>query len=503
MDAERRAIIQGLTARSLLPLTLSVLMGCNALASLTRPEGDGGWSRAQRDRELAQRAAAAGVEFEPPAEGTQKPTPAPGPQAAPLDLRTALELATTGNRRIAAANKQVEAAGARFRDARGRLLPTTIGTARYTWYSDPQTANVSLPAGLLPPDTPPPVVKIRDADAGTVNGTLTLPLDLSGEIRHLLAAAQAGYRGERARLWATTLDQQLQVVRAYYGMLEAQRLREVTLETITLDRDQLAIAESRFRNGRATKNDVLVVQVALQNAQQQLVQRDLMIDEARWALNDAIGTDVNAPTQLVDVQQRPEVPPASDALQLAYQHNPVLHALLEEQQRLEENLRALESSRFPRFAAGGAIDYSTSDLLLPQRIESGFTGFIWDLGTDTRREAQIAEARVATDRNRVAIEGQMREIEAAVRSAHGAAEERLSALLAAESAVGQAEENLRIRQQQFDNGRAQSDDVLRAEALLAQQRAILATSLYQAHTRRAELQQLIGLPLEDVAVSQR
>ena len=203
------------------------------------------------------------------------------------------------------------------------------------------------------------------------------------------------------------------------------------------------------------------------------------------------------------MRQRPDVPAAAAALQLAYQHNPVLSGLLEEQQQLEENVHALESSRLPRFYAGGAIDYSTSDLLLPQRIESGFTGFAWDFGTDTRREAQIAEARIAADKNRVEIEQQMREIEAAVRSAQSAAEERLSALVAAEAAVGQAEENLRIRQQQFDSGRAQSDDVLIAEALLAQQRAILATALYQAHTRRAELQQLIGLSLDDIAVSQR
>jgi outer membrane protein len=483
------------------PFALCVVIACSACAKFTRPEGDGGWSIEQRDRELAQRAAAAGVAFGPPRENTEAPAVAPpSATAAPLDLHAALALAASGNRRIAEAGKQVEAARERFFDTRGRLLPNTLGTARYTWYSDPQTASVSLPpeAGIAPP-----VVKIRDANAGTVNGTLILPLDLSGELRHLLSAAQAGYRGERMRLWATTLNQQLQVVRAYYDVLEAQRLREVTQQTLALDREQLVVADSRFRNGRATKNDVLVVQVALQNAQQQLVQRELLIDQARWTLNQAIGLEVNTPTQLVDVHARPDVPPPAAALQLAYQHNPVLLGLLEEQQRLEENLRALESSRFPRFLAGGAIDYTTSELLLPQRIESGFTGFTWDLGTDTRREAQIAEARVAADRNRVAIEGQMREIEAAVRSAQGAAEERLSALVAAAAAVGQAEENLRIRQQQFDNGRAQSDDVLIAEALLSQQRATLATALYQAHTRRAELQQLIGLSLDDIAVNQR
>ena len=123
-------------------------------------------------------------------------------------------------------------------------------------------------------------------------------------------------------------------------------------------------------------------------------------------------------------------------------------------------------------------------------------GFTWDLGTDGRREAEIAEARATAERNRIEVERALRELEALVRTTQRAAEERLAALAAAEVAVGQADENLRIRRQQFDAGRATSDDVLIAEAILASERATLASALYQAHTRRAELQRLMGLPLD-------
>ncbi len=70
-------------------------------------------------------------------------------------------------------------------------------------------------------------------------------------------------------------------------------------------------------------------------------------------------------------------------------------------------------------------------------------------------------------------------------------------------AVEQAEENLRIRRQQFDAGRATSEDVLDADTLLAVQRAALASALYQAHMRRAELQQLMGQPLEELLADTR
>jgi outer membrane protein TolC len=476
---------------------LLLLAGCTAVQSFTRPQGDGGWSADRHQTELAASAAAAGVSF-PQGGPTTVVAAAVGTEA--LDLPAAVALATRGNRRIAEAQTTLAMAAERVGDTRGRLLPGTSASGRYTWYTEPLTNQINLPAGILPAGQS---ITIRERQFGTVNGTLTLPLDLSGELRHTLKAAQAGYRGEQARLWATTLEQQVLVVRSYFQLLEAQRLREVTEETLAVDRQQVETASARFRNGRVTKNDQLVAQVALSNAEQELVRRDLAIDQARWQLNQSIGAAVNAPTRLVDVRSRPELPEIDELLRQGYEHNPALVALFEERQRLDESATALERSRLPRFNAGGAIDYSSSDIVQPQSIGSGFTGFTWDLGTDTRREAQIAEARLAIDRNRLVVEAQMRELESAVRILHAAVAERLAALSAAEAGVGQAEENLRIRQQQFDAGRAQSDDVLLADALLSQQRATLASALYQAHARRAELQQLLGLPLDRVLATQR
>ena len=73
------------------------------------------------------------------------------------------------------------------------------------------------------------------------------------------------------------------------------------------------------------------------------------------------------------------------------------------------------------------MDYSTSDILTPTQIGSASPGFTWDLGTDTRREAQISEARILADKNRLATQRQLRDLEAAVRAAQLATAERLAA----------------------------------------------------------------------------
>lgn len=476
---------------------LALAVACGPARVLTRPDGDGGWTAERRREELARRASAAAVALEPDA-----PAPAPDDVSSPLSLSDALALATSGNRRIAEADRTLEAAAAGVRDTRGRLLPATTGTGRYTWYTDPLRNAVGLPPGLIPGVANPSFV-IREQQSGRLNGATVVPLDVSGQLWKTLTAAQAGYRGERARTWATTLAQKVVVIRSYFDLLQTQQLRGVVEQNVVLDRQQLANAQQRFDAGRLTKNELLVVQVALQDREQQLRQRDLAIDRARRDLNEAVGRPVDAPTTIVDVSDRPDLPGVDEALRGAFANNPVLGALVEEQQRLEDTASALARSRLPRLEGGGGIDWTSESILQPRTIGSGFVGFSWDLGTDGRREAQLAQARIEAERNRLAIERELRELESAVRDTREAAAERLAALDTARAAVGQAEENLRIRRQQFDAGRATSEDVLDAQALLTQQRATLATALYEAHTRRAELQELMGLPLEDLAAAQR
>ena len=473
-------------------LFMIVAIGCNPLKVLTRPDGDGGWTAAQRQDELARRATAARVDLAGESIDT-------GDLATPIALADVVRLAGAESLRVAEADRDVAIAGKRVAEARGRFFPAVSGQSRYSWYSDPQTTSVNLPpAALAALGGTPTSVTVRDQDFGTTNGTMTIPIDLFGEITKGLTAAQAGYRAEEARRYATVLGEQVSAVRSYFALLETQRLHAVGEQTLAAQRQQQANAQSRVDAGRLTRNELLVVQLAVQNTEQALRRLDLQVAQARWSLNQTIGRPIDAPTRLEDVSERPQVPSTPDALREAYAHNPVLMALVEEQQRLEDTASAVSRSQLPQFQGGGAIDYSTSDNVQPQRVESGFVGLTWNFDLGGRKQAQVDQVRLAADQNRVRIERSLREVEAAVRATRQAAEERLAALASAQTAVQQAQENLRIRSQQFDVGRATSENVLDAEALLTQQRATLATALYQAHARRAELQQVMGLPIDAI-----
>ncbi|MGH7805725.1 MAG: TolC family protein, partial [Candidatus Binatia bacterium] len=165
-----------------------------------------------------------------------------------------------------------------------------------------------------------------------------------------------------------------------------------------------------------------------------------------------------------------------------------------ESQRLEARESALVRSRLPRLSAGGTYEATSSDILDPWEFGSGFVAFRWDLGTDLQRESDLLEARRLARQNQKRLEDELRGLEDSMAVAYAALEERIRALAVARTAASQAEENLRIRRQQFDVGRSTSDDVLDAETLLTSERAAAASALYQSHVRRAELLRLAGLP---------
>jgi hypothetical protein len=79
---------------------------------------------------------------------------------------------------------------ARALEARGFVAADHDGARAYTWYSDVRSTQPSLPPQLRPPPGAPPSGGAERLDAGTINALFSQPIDLSGELRETLKAAQ-------------------------------------------------------------------------------------------------------------------------------------------------------------------------------------------------------------------------------------------------------------------------------------------------------------------------
>ncbi|HXC52813.1 MAG TPA: TolC family protein [Candidatus Limnocylindrales bacterium] len=460
--------------------------GCTALG----PAGRGGWTPERRASELEQASAiTAGPSPAPLARSLPETPFVPSAPAAPrkLDLDAALALAHRHNRSIGISDASVDIAAGNVAVARAALLPTASVHGSYNWFSDEQSNTVDFGGQTNS-------IVIREQDFASVNAAARLAIDLSGELRHGLYSAQASFRAERARAWATRLQEESSVAAAYFGLLEAERLRDVELQTVALHERQFADASNRFEQGRLTRNGVLVVQVALIDARQLVVRLDNSVAAARRSLNSVTGLEIGAPTAVVDVSRPPGLPPLDEAVAAVTRHNPLVTSMLEEVQSADERLTAARRARFPRFQASGGYDATTQDTITPNNYGSLGIGVDVDLYSFAR-EGDIARLEATVTRSRLLLDRTRRDVETMVRDAHDRVRERVQAIDAATAAVSQAEENLRIRQVQFDEGRATSEDLLDAAQLLTRQRAALASAIYESHVSRAQLQQLMGEPL--------
>ena len=380
----------------------------------------------------------------------EAPPPEPENVTSPLSLTDALALATSGNRRIAEADRERRCrCGARARHARPAAPGHhRLGAVHVVHRSALRNA-VALPAGLVPGATNPSFV-IREQQSGRLNGATVVPLDVTGELWKTLTAAQAGYRGERARVWATTLDaagrRHPRLLRPARG---ASGCARSSSRTIALDREQLANAEQRYDAGRLTKNELLVVQVALQDARAGAAAARPR--DRSGALRAERGD--RPPGRRADRGRRraPSVPIAARrsttrcATPIA--NNPVAAragrgaATARRRPRPRSRAAACRASR----AAAPSTD-SSERSSQPQRIGVGLRRL--HVGPRHRRPARGA-ARRGAHRGRAqsprASSASCASSRAPCAPRSDAAAERLAALDTARAAVGQAEENLRIR----------------------------------------------------------
>ena len=136
--------------------TAGLTTACTALSV----SGGGGWNEAERARELA-RASSLGSATSAGSPAATEASAGPAPAivgAAPLDLATALDLASRRNRSIAAADASVNAAAGEVAAVRAALLPTAGVRGNYSWYSDEQTNSIALDPALFPPGTTLPKI---------------------------------------------------------------------------------------------------------------------------------------------------------------------------------------------------------------------------------------------------------------------------------------------------------------------------------------------------------
>lgn len=293
------------------------------------------------------------------------------------------------------------------------------------------------------------------------------------------------------------------VVSAYNNLLlgqESLRVAQEAVRSAQADRERAANLRAA---GLATDADVLAIDVHLAAMREQEIRRGYDVQLAQAALNEALGLPLDTAHSLASglTPLPPPETPLAERESSALQARPEARQVKLATSLAERQARIAGAARLPQ--VGFRFAFEADRQRFVTRGGANWLAAVnlrWNLFDGFASRARVAEASRAVERNRA----RERQVEAAVgldvRRAYldlRASQERIGV---AEAAVAQAEENLRIVRNRYENGLTTVTELLRSETALAETRLRRLAAVHDQRLASTALELAAGTLSPDSSV---
>ncbi len=394
-----------------------------------------------------------------------------------LSLADCLKGAASRNSTLAVARHDEKIALERVTIAGSTYLPRVDLQGGYTSQLDAQAVRF----GAITQETQEPNYAFASLD---INQTI---YDF-GRTRERRSAATLQREASHALYQAVEQDLFLQVVQAYYGILEQQQLLLSAEDEIRQREDHLRVARVLYEQGVVTRNDVLQAEVKLAASRQQRLIVSSTLTNTWLTLNHLIAQPADF---------RGELTESLDAFPTDLnQGTASTRAELTAQQKLVEagNATVLESrsNYAPELFLNLSLDYLENNKAREQAIMSATVGLRMNLfdgfATSARYRQSVKQLDQEKDRLR-RIEETIRLELATARNDLKVATERIEV---ARQTIAQSDENLRINKDRYQAQVGTATEVIDAQTLSSQTRTDLYRAIFDRQVAAARVKRALG-----------
>ncbi len=422
-------------------------------------------------------------------------------EPAAITLEQAVAIALERNQQVLIARAQGDALKGKIREVRADALPFLSLNGSALRWRDPSFLNASsfdkIPIEFREGLTP------IGANLFDYNLSLKQPLYTSGKVGTALKLASLESEGTSVDVARVEQDVRLRVIRAFYDLLLAGRLLDVSRETVAQREGHLKMARARHEAGVATEVDVLRSQVSLANAQPDLIRSENEVRRARAALNNLLVRPIDYPTEAIGELRFKEDPDAelNQIVRQALDHRPEIERLRINELEAGAQKKLANAENRLRLDFNGQYGFSARD---PVNLGNHqFTRWMFTLSVglplfDGGRRSGLVRQAVAAQRVATL---QRSEAEGAVRlDVQNAVDELERARKTVEAArlnVREAERVLKMMEDNYRYGAATTLDVTDAQTALSVARTNLLRGLYDHTLARAQFRWALGMdPLD-------
>ena len=402
-----------------------------------------------------------------------------------LTLDQCRQLALDNNKRMAAANKQTQAAHYTMQSYKGNFFPNFIASGTGLYSS--ANGSFSLPGGNLPtflPDAngqPTPNggfayfpgidlnYKVRTVWMGSLQ--VEQPIFMGGKILAAYKMATLGKQMAQLNENLTATEVILETDQAYALMVKAQEMNKVAESYHAVLQELMKNVQSAYKHGLKSKNDVLKVQVKLNESELAIRKAENALRLANMNLCHLIGKPLIETLQISD-----DFPVIEQALETQVNDitaRPEYHLLDKQVALAKQQVKLSRSELLPQVGIRGSYDYVHGLKVNEQRLfDNGAFSVMLNVTVplfhfgERINKVRASKAQLEQVRMEQAELNEKMYLEL-TQAANNLDEAKLQTALADRS-LEQADENRRISKGEYDAGLEPLSDHLEAQALWQQ-----------------------------------
>jgi len=421
-----------------------------------------------------------------------------------LTLEKSIEIAVENSLSVLSADQEIKAREFEERAAQADFYPKLSTSYTYTRIDSSTvddakaTTYVYTPTGFVPREISP-----ISPDNYAWDITAAQPLFTGWRLTLARDLASLGVDIAQIQRETTVQELVLEVKKAYFGILKAEKLRTVAEQSVEQLKAQLEVSKAFFEEGIIAKNDLLQTEVQMAQARQDLIRATNGVALAKSLFNTLLRRGVNQEVEIQDILDYTPVRLSLDeAFEKAKLDRPEIQEVSLAVVSAEKNVKLSKSGYYPSVTLIGNYGRETDDWLL--EASSGEDPDVWTItlqGEWTfwewgKTKHEVAAARARLNKAGHLLNEVQDNIRLEVKDAYLSLREAEKNIQVAETAVVQAEENFRMNEERYKQQVATATDVFVAETLLTQARTNYFNALSDHNIAWARLERAMGVGYE-------
>lgn len=373
-----------------------------------------------------------------------------------LTLDEAVKMAWEKSNEVTLANTKVNTKKYELQSVKNNQYPDLKISGQYQRLTK---ASISMPnqgesASLASPDR---------AMLGMAN--LSLPIFAGFKIQSSIDAYDNLYEAENANAAKTKEDVALRVITYYTALYKAQKTLDALNENQKSAKQRVTDFVELEKNGIIPRNDLLKAQLLVSKTQLSIDEANNNINNINFYLTTFLKLDPSVKIQVNEddfFNLKTTNAPTSDAM--ALENRKDLEAIRLQQKASEANIKIAKAGYYPTLSLlGGYTALDLKDIITVKYAMNFGLGLSYDLSGILKNSSHVREAEskalevknteaIMTDRIKVEVQKSIEDYDLAINQS-----------VVYDEALQQAAENYRLVKDKFDNGLADTNDLVEAD----------------------------------------